>query len=423
MKKFLTAILTTLLLTTPAQALPVQEAVQTALTNNPALQRTEQSIRVAEEALKSARGAKGISVSASGNLNFNKTEGAEEYERASAGVTASYPLYSGNRLEAAIKSAALGIEISKLDFLQAQDDLIYQVVTAYVNALENLATSRVQLDNEKNLAEHEKNIAAQFEAGAKAKIDLLRAQVETSNATQNAAKAHADYEVALTNLAALMSTDSIANLTVEDFDTHLELGDVENYLAEADQSRNDLKSDALRIEQGELNVTSAKSGWLPNVNAMVGTDLNAVSRRWHVTPDASAGISASWNIFDSGITRAQVESAKVEVNRLKLAMNADLDSVHSDVVAAHKNLRIALLRLTTTQRAVELAEEERFIATERYNVGEGILLDILDAENALVTAKKNNVSAHYDVIRYSLDLAHAAGNTLKALNAPTVNLQ
>ena len=220
-----------------------------------------------------------------------------------------------------------------------------------------------------------------------------------------------------------MSTDSIANLTVEDFDTHLELGDVENYLAEADQSRNDLKSDALRIEQGELNVTSAKSGWLPNVNAMVGTDLNAVSRRWHVTPDASAGISASWNIFDSGITRAQVESAKVEVNRLKLAMNADLDSVHSDVVAAHKNLRIALLRLTTTQRAVELAEEERFIATERYNVGEGILLDILDAENALVTAKKNNVSAHYDVIRYSIDLAHAAGNTLKAFNAPTVTLQ
>lgn len=338
-----------------------------------------------------------------------------ESERASTGLTASYPLYSGNRLETAIKSAALGIEISKLDFSQAQDDLIYQVVTAYVNALESLAASRVELDNEKNLAEHEKNIAAQFEAGAKAKIDLLRAQVETSNAIQNAAKSHAAYEVALTNLATLMSIDSIANLNVEDFDTHLELGEVEHYLAEADQNRFSLKSDALKIEQGELNVTSAKGGWLPSVDARVGTDFNAASRRWHITPDASAGISASWNIFDSGVTRSKVDSAKVEVERLRLAMDADLDKVHSDVIAAHKNLRIALLRLTTTQRAVELAEEERFIATERYNVGEGILLDILDAENALVTARKNNVSAHYDVIRYSLDLAHAAGNTLKAL--------
>ena len=417
MKRVLTAILTMLLLSTPAQALPVQEAVQTALENNPSLQRTEQSIRVAEESLKSARGRKGISVSSSGRANFSKMEGVEESESLSTGLSASLPLYSGKRLESAIKSAELGIDISKLEFSKAQDDLIYQVVTAYVNALENLATSKVNLETEKNLMEHEKMIAAQYDAGAKAKIDLLRAQVETSNALQDAARSHATYEVALTNLAALMSTDSIANLTVEDFETHLTLDDVEKYLSEADENRFDLKADALRIEQGELSVTSAKSGWLPEVSANVGTDLSGASRTWKFTPDASAGLSASWNIFDSGVTRAEVESAKVEVERLKLALDADLDSAHENVVSAHKNLRIALLRMTTTQKTVELAEEERFIATERYNVGEGILLDVLDAEVALSTAKKNNVSARYDVMRYSFDLAHAVGDTLKALRS------
>ncbi len=393
----------------------MQEAVQTALINNPNLQRTEQSIKVAEESLKSARGKKGVSVSASGNVNASKSEGVDLSERASSGLSASLPLYSGGRLEAAIKSAELGIEVSKLEFAQAQDDLIYQVVTAYVDALENLATSRVDLETEKNLSEHEKMIAAQFNAGAKAKIDLLRAQVETSNALQTAARSHAAYEVALTNLAALMSTDSIVSLTVEDFETRLNLEDVEKYLTLAEESRYDLQADALRIERGELDVESAKSGWLPNVNANVGTDLNAASDRWHITPDASAGISASWNIFDSGVTRAAVDSAKVEVERLKLAMDSDLDSVHESVVTAHKNLKIALLRLTTTQKAVELAEEERYIATERYNAGEGILLDILDAEVSLATAKKNNVSARYDVARYSFDLAHAIGDTLRAL--------
>lgn len=395
--------------------MPVQQAVQTALINNPNLQRTEQSIRVAEESLKSARGRKGVSISASGRANISKVEGVEEYESLSTGLSASLPLYTGKRLEMAIKSAELDIDISKLEFSQAQDDLIYQVVTAYVNALENLATSRVNLETEKNLAEHERMIAAQYDAGAKAKIDLLRAQVETSNALQDAARSHATYEVALTNLATLMSTNSIANLTVEDFETHLNLEDVEKYLSEADENRLDLKADALRIEQGEIKVTSAKSGWLPEVSASVSTDLSGQSRIWHFTPDASAGVSASWSIFDSGVTRAAVESAKVEVERLKLALDADLDDVHEDVVMAHKNLRIALLRMTTTQRAVELAEEERFIATERYNVGEGILLDVLDAEVALSTAKKNNVSARYDVMRYSFDLAHAVGDTLKAI--------
>ena len=103
---------------------------------------------------------------ASGRASISKTEGVEESEILSTGLSASFPLYSGKRLESAIKSAELGIDISKLDFLQAQDDLIYQVVTAYVNALENLATSRVDLETEKNLSEHEKMIAAQFDAGA-----------------------------------------------------------------------------------------------------------------------------------------------------------------------------------------------------------------------------------------------------------------
>ena len=167
--------------------------------------------------------------------------------------------------------------------------------------------------------------------------------------------------------------------------------------------------------QGELDVTMARSGWLPSVDANIGTHFNAQSRRWHVTPSASAGISATWNIFDSGVTRAEVEAAKVEVEQLKLALDADIDLANEDVVTAYKNLQTALVRLSTTQKISDIAEEQRYIATERYNAGEGILLEVLDAELALSTAKKNNVSARYDVMRYSFDLAHATGNTLRAI--------
>ena len=80
-----------------------------------------------------------------------------------------------------------------------------------------------------------------------------------------------------------------------------------------------------------------------------------------------------------------------------------------------EELQDAQYEYDRAKSAVELAAEERYIATERYNAGEGILLDILDAEVALSTAKKNNVSARYDVARYSFDLAHAVGDTLKAI--------
>ena len=123
----------------------------------------------------------------------------------------------------------------------------------------------------------------------------------------------------------------------------------------------------------------------------------------------------SWNIFDGGITKAEIKSAEIELERLQLAMQTDIDSVHEEVITAYKNLKIALMRIKTTQRAVNLAEEERYIATEKYRAGEGILLDILDAEVALTEAKKNHVSAYHDIIRYRLNLAHAIGDTLSVI--------
>ena len=412
MKKFLTAMILSLLIPMSASALSLREAAQTALENNPSLQRTQREIEVAEESLKVARGNKGVSVSASSSFNAAKTEGNLHSNSLSARVTASLTLYSGNKLETQIKSAELDIATARLEFLKAQDDLVYQVAIAYVDALENLATTRVNLQTEENLAAHEQNIALLYDAGSKAKIDLLRAQVETANAEQDTSKSHAAYEVSLVNLATLMSVNDISGMTLEEISTALEMVDLEDFLTRADENRDDLRADALRIEQGELNIEIARANKRPTVSAQVGTGLNSSYDSWHPTPDISAGVSASWNIFDSGITRAQIQSAEIELGRLRLAMESDIDSVHKDVVTAYKNLQIAIMRLRTTQKAVDLAEEERYIATEKYNAGEGILLDILDAETALATARKNLVSATYDVARYRIELAHAMGDTL-----------
>ena len=401
-----------MMITSQVSAMTLSEAVEIALKNNPSLQQTQKSIEAAEEDVKIAKGQKGVSVSLSGSANSNKTEGSDRSESASSRVTGSLPLYSGKRLESEIKSAELYVNITKFDFEQAKDDLIYQVASAYVDALENRATNEVDIETRKNLAEHEQNISDLYNAGAKAKIDLLRATVETSNATQDVARSKAAYEVSLTQLATLLSLDSIADFGVEDLNTSTDLIDIEKCIAASHEVRNDLKSDALKIERGEVQVTSAKSGWLPSVDASVGTGLSARSGKWDTSYDTTAGVSASWNIFDSKVTRARVDEAKIEVERLKLAMQSDIENVNKDVISAHKNLQSALVRLETTSRAVDLAVEERFIATERYRAGEGILLDILDAEVALSTARKNHVSAKYDVIRYRFELAHAIGNTL-----------
>lgn len=408
-----------------AGALTLEEAIVIALEQNPSLKQTRSSIDSAAESLNIAKGRRGFTLSLSGSADASKNEGVDLSESASTRVGASVPIYSGGQLEANIKAADLYLEVSKLNYAQAADDLVYKVAVAYVDALEANATHSVDLETRDNLASHEQLISDLFNAGSKAKIDLLRAQVETSNAQQDAVKSQASYEVALTNLATLLSFPQISNITltdiadanfpanpfVDDDTANAALLDLENYISTAEQHRANLQADYLQVERGEQLLKSAKAAWLPSLSASASTGLNAQSDSWKPTSNATAGLTASWNIFDSHVTRAEVETAKIEIQRLQLALQDDIDSVHSEVVTAYKNLSSALSRLNTTQSAVNLAVEERYIATERYRAGEGILLDILDAEVALSTAKKNHVSAKYDVLRYRFALNHALGNT------------
>ena len=396
-----------------AEALTLEEAVAIALDQNPSLKQSQAAIDSAVESLNIAKGRRGFTLTLSGSADSNKNEGVDLSESASTRLGASVPIYSGGQLEANIKAADLFLQAAKFSYRQATDDLVYKVAVAYVDALEASATHAVDVESRDNYASHEQLISDLFNAGSKAKIDLLRAQVETSDAHQKAVISQASYEVSLTNLATLLSIPQISNLTLVDIEDNATetLSDIESYITSAEQHRADLQADYIRIERGEQLLKSAKAAWLPSLNASASTGLNAQSDSWNPTSNATAGLSASWNLFDSHVTRAEVESAKVEIQNLELALKSDIDNVHSEVVTAYKNLNSAISRLSTTQNAVDLAIEERYIASERYRAGEGILLDILDAEVALSTAKKNHVSAKYDVLRYQFALNHALGNT------------
>ena len=66
----------------------------------------------------------------------------------------------------------------------------------------------------------------------------------------------------------------------------------------------------------------------------------------------------------------------------------------------YNSMREAEKRFESTQEAVKEAQEDYYIANEKYKAGEGIMLDIIDAQTALSTAQQNYISAQYDYARY-----------------------
>ena len=74
-----------------------------------------------------------------------------------------------------------------------------------------------------------------------------------------------------------------------------------------------------------------------------------------------------------------------------------------------------------TKEAVKEAEEDYFIATEKYKAGEGIMLDIIDAQTALSTARQNYISAQYDYARYRASVESDMGYDVHPSTATVEN--
>ena len=86
-----------------------------------------------------------------------------------------------------------------------------------------------------------------------------------------------------------------------------------------------------------------------------------------------------------------------------------IDSIDLEVRQAYLNMKEAERRFNSTAMAVKQAEEDYFIASEKYKVGAGIVLDVIDAELALSQARLNYTSAQYDYARYKANLEYAIG--------------
>lgn len=85
------------------------------------------------------------------------------------------------------------------------------------------------------------------------------------------------------------------------------------------------------------------------------------------------------------------------------------DAIDLEVREAYLNMQEAEKRFHTTKVAVSKAEEDYFIAKEKYKAGAGVILDIIDAQLALTTAKTNYIQAQYDYASYKATLDNVMG--------------
>ena len=410
--------------------LDLEETIQRALLTNPSVKIAEYNRKAAKADYSAAKGARGISISLS---HDSSRGGYADYARRSVNggtpiwtksignshsnsITASLPIFTGGELQGQIGQAKANYRSMLSAEEQAYNEMKETATTGYFNMLNATNMKALRQESVDRLQAHLDNVIAQYNVGIVARADVLRSEVELANAQQNYITASNEYDVAEATLNNIIGTPLGTTLLLKD---RLQYEPYENdmayCLAYSEQHRPELKQAEYAIDSAEAALVVARSGHMPKVYANASNNWGGNGSDWPGDDDEnwSVGVTASMNVFDSGVTWSKIHAAQENLAKAKESQRQIKDNVELEVRTDYLSMREAEKRITTAQVAVASAEEDYHIAVVRYQAGVGTNIDVMDAQEALTQAKTN----YYQAL-YNYNTSKAALNTSMGVGVP-----
>jgi outer membrane protein TolC len=349
-----------------------------------------------------------ITVSQSYFNNFNLKLGVQQ------------PVFTGLRLEAGGRSARLLEAAAGQDLEQDRAELVFAVKNAYWGLARAREFEKVVEENVRQVAEHLKDVRAFFDQGLVTKNDVLRAELELSNAEILRIDARDAAELALTALDSLiglpLATDVELTTTAASQASRIPADSPGPSPVDGALSRRpDLKAADLRIKASEWGIKAARSGYYPQVfltgnyyylrpNPRYLPSLDKFKGTWDL------GVSVSFDLWDWGQTRSRAEQARARLAQAESARKLLEDHVTLEVTQCRLALSRAKEKARVAGQAVGLAEENFRVSRERFRQGVALSADVLDAEVALLRTRLNKTQADIDLVLAQARLEKALGS-------------
>jgi outer membrane protein TolC len=333
-------------------------------------------------------------------------------------LSVQQPLFTGFRLEAGAESARLLEGASAADLAKDRAELVYAVKNAYWGLAKALEVEAVVRENVRQVAEHLKDVRAFFEQGLLVRNEVLRAELQLSNAELMAIDARDGVEVARTALASLTGLPLDAEIepttTAESQAARGPEAPPEALIDRALQDRPELRAADLRVRASEAGLKVARAGFYPQValagnyyylrpNARYMPALDKFKGTWDV------GLAVSFDLWNWGQTKRQAEQAKAQAAQARDARTLLEDQAVLEVTQSRLALARAREKTVVAAAAVVQADENLRLVRERFRQGVALNTEVLDAEVFLLQARLARTQAGIDHVLAQARLEKALG--------------
>jgi outer membrane protein len=323
-----------------------------------------------------------------------------------AKVSLQQPIFTGFKIASNSEIAKNNSLAVKQDYSKDEQDVIYNVKNAYWRLFLAGKVKEAIDDNVQQMKAHLDDIQNFFKQGLATKNEVLKVEVQLSEAQLSQIDARNSVKIATVNFDNVINIPLTTDIEVQK-ETQVEeenVGDIDQLISKAMKNRPDLKSLQYRLDASKNGITLAESGWYPQIvlageydyskpNSRVLPVENKFNGTWAVN------IGLTYNLWDWGTTKAQATQAESQYEQTKDSYNTLKDAVTLDVTQNYYNLIKAKEKVLVTQQTVSQAEENYRVTDEKFKQGLTLNSELLDAEVALVQAKTNYAQS---IVEYEL---------------------
>ncbi len=419
---------------TSASAQTMEAALGRAYAGNPTLNAQRAAVRVTNENVPQALSGYRPRVTASADIGASITEAdtpANANQRGvhsasiarlaprGGGISVDQNIFDGGKTRNSVSQAESQVLGARATLRNTEQNVLLDAATSYMNVLRDTAILNLNRNNVEVLEEQLRQTRDRFQVGEVTRTDVAQAEARLSSSQSQAILAESNLKTSIARYRqnvgveprALAPGRPVENLLPKSLPGALQV---------ALSGHPAIIASLHGVDAAELLVKVTEADLYPVLGVR-----GQVQQRYDSTAFGDNRTSASLvgtltiPIYEGGQVYSRTRQAKETAGQRRIEVDTQRDTVRAAVVSAWGGLEAAKAQIVAGQAQGQAAETALAGVREGAKVGQRTTLDVLNAQQELVSARSTLVTAQRDRVVASYSVLSAVGK----LSAETLKLK
>lgn len=409
--------------------LNLDKALEIALSDNPTIKVAEEEIALKKVGYKEAWQNLLPEASISGNWNHTITAaqmnlggqsfkmGQDNSNTVSGALNISLPIFAP-AVYRAMSLTKTDIELAVEQSRASKQDLINQVTKAYYQLMLSQDSYDV-LQKSYKLAEDNFNIVnAKYQQGAVSEFDKISAEVQMRSVKPSVISAGNAVTLSKLQLKVLMGITADVDIKIDDsltnYETEVFANELDNVANEGLINNTTMKQLDLNMKALQQNIKALRTNFMPTLGMNFTYQYQSLNNdNWDVFKYDWGGSSSVAFTLSIPLYKAsnftKLKSNRIQMRQLDWSRVDTERQLNMQIKSYLDNMAASSEQVSSNRENVMQADKAVQIATKRYEVGKGTVLELNTSQVQLTEAELTYNQSIYDYLVSKADLDQVLG--------------